>query len=84
MKRTRGFAAALCLAAVASLVGCAQNAAREDAELVTEDFMIPAADAGYQLHVRNKRPANLSKFEDRKSTRLNSSHSQQSRMPSSA
>ncbi len=30
--------------------------------MITEDFMVPAADAGVQLHVRNKRPANLTRF----------------------
>lgn len=30
--------------------------------LVTEDFMIPSADAGIELHVRNKRAAGLDKF----------------------
>lgn len=30
--------------------------------LVTETFMIPAADAGLQLHVRNMRPAGVSRF----------------------
>ncbi len=43
--------------------GCAQNAPLADSDLVTEDFMIPAADARFQLHVRNKRPANLTRFE---------------------
>ena len=30
--------------------------------LITEDFMVPATDAGVQLHVRNKRPADLTRF----------------------
>ena len=30
--------------------------------LITEDFMIPAADAGIELHVRNRRPAELTRF----------------------
>ena len=33
-----------------------------DASLVTEEFMIPAADPGIQLYVRNKHPANLTGF----------------------
>ena len=33
-----------------------------DAPLITEDFMVPAADPGVQLHVRNKRPADMTKF----------------------
>ena len=45
-----------------ALAGCAQNAPRGDAALVTEDFMIPAADPGFQIHVRNKRPADLNTF----------------------
>ena len=31
-------------------------------ELITEDFMVAAADPGVQLHVRNKRPADLTRF----------------------
>lgn len=30
--------------------------------LMTEDFMVPAADAGIELHVRNRRPAGLTRF----------------------
>jgi pimeloyl-ACP methyl ester carboxylesterase len=30
--------------------------------LICEDFMVPARDAGVQLHVRNRRPANLTRF----------------------
>jgi len=30
--------------------------------LITEDFMIPSADAGVELHVRNKRPQDLARF----------------------
>ena len=47
---------------VAVLAGCAQNAPRENTALITEDFMVPAADPGFQIHVRNKRPADLAKF----------------------
>jgi pimeloyl-ACP methyl ester carboxylesterase len=45
-----------------ALGGCAQNPSYGDSALVTEDFMIPAADAGYQIHVRNKRPESLNTF----------------------
>lgn len=45
------------------LASCAQSPTLAEPELITEDFMIPAADAGFQLHVRNKRPANLTRFE---------------------
>ena len=60
MLNRRTFVMASGLAILAS--GCAQSGPRADAELVTEDFMIPAADPGFQIHVRNKRPANLSAF----------------------
>lgn len=60
MLNRRTFVMASGLAILAS--GCAQSGPRADAELVTEDFMIPAADPGFQIHVRNKRPANLSSF----------------------
>ncbi len=30
--------------------------------LITEDLMVPAADPGVQIHVRNKRPADLTRF----------------------
>ena len=30
--------------------------------LITEDFTVPAADPGVQLHVRNKRPSDLTRF----------------------
>ena len=33
-----------------------------DGSLVTEEFMIPAADPGIQLYVRNKCPASLTSF----------------------
>lgn len=44
------------------LAGCAHQMPLGEAPLVTEDFMVPAADAGFQLHVRNKRPAGLTQF----------------------
>ncbi len=31
-------------------------------DLVSEDFMLPAADPGVEIHVRNRRPANLAHF----------------------
>ena len=31
-------------------------------QLVTESFMIPAADAGVRLHVRNKHPAGEDRY----------------------
>jgi pimeloyl-ACP methyl ester carboxylesterase len=41
-----------------------QHAATQpgNAALVTEEFMIPAADPGLQLYVRNKRPRDLARF----------------------
>jgi pimeloyl-ACP methyl ester carboxylesterase len=47
---------------VMALAGCAQHTPRGDNALITEDFMVPAADPGVQLHVRNKRPADLTLF----------------------
>jgi pimeloyl-ACP methyl ester carboxylesterase len=45
------------------LAGCAQTGTRSAPDLVTEDFFVPAADPGYMIHVRNKRPANLNNFQ---------------------
>ena len=55
---------ALGLALIAPLLlgGCAQDPVRDGGALVTEDFMIPSVDPGIQLSVRNKRPANLTRF----------------------
>ena len=44
------------------LAGCAQNAPHSDTALITEDFTLPAAEPGVQIHVRNKRPADLATF----------------------
>ena len=38
------------------------TAAQSQAALVTEEFMIPAGDAGIELFLRNKRPENLTSF----------------------
>ena len=38
------------------------SAAQAQASLVTEEFMIPAGDAGIELFLRNKRPENLNAF----------------------
>jgi pimeloyl-ACP methyl ester carboxylesterase len=58
------FVRALALVAGVALVacGCATAPAGGSASVVTETFMIPAADAGVQLHVRNKRPAGVDRF----------------------
>ena len=50
-------AVALC----AFLAGCASSPSGP-ARIVTETFMIPAADAGIQLHVRNKHPAGQDRY----------------------
>ena len=49
------------LAAVVVLAGCA-SAPPAPVAITTETFMIPAADPGIQLHVRNKRPAGQDRF----------------------
>jgi alpha-beta hydrolase superfamily lysophospholipase len=49
------------LAVVVGLAGCA-SAPTAPTSIVTETFMIPAADPGIQLHVRNKRPAGQDRF----------------------
>jgi pimeloyl-ACP methyl ester carboxylesterase len=56
--------AASCVAALAfALGGCAApGTSPGGAEVRTETFMIPAADAGIQLHVRNKYAAGASRF----------------------
>ena len=53
------------------------------AQLAFENAKLEAAKEGREVKTQEERPVNLSQG-DRKSTRLNSSHSQQSRMPSSA
>lgn len=57
------FLRSMAVVLLAFAAGCAQNATRGEPELVTEDFMIPAADPGVQIHVRNKRPAGMANFE---------------------
>ena len=47
---------------VIALAACSHSIERSSVALVTEDFMIPAADPGYMIHVRNKRPADLTTF----------------------
>lgn len=42
--------------------GCAQLPQQASTDLVTEEFMIPGADPGVQLYVRNKRPRALAAF----------------------
>jgi pimeloyl-ACP methyl ester carboxylesterase len=58
--------AALTLTITAVAGGCASSgtggASRAAPKLVTETLMIPAADAGIELHLRNRRPAGLDQF----------------------
>jgi pimeloyl-ACP methyl ester carboxylesterase len=42
--------------------GCAQLPKQPSTDLVTEEFMIPGADPGVQLYVRNKRPRDMAAF----------------------
>jgi pimeloyl-ACP methyl ester carboxylesterase len=43
-------------------LGVAMNASAADMRIVMEEFMVPAADAGIQLYVRNKHPEGVSRF----------------------
>jgi hypothetical protein len=58
--RFLAFLALSCLAGA-----CAQAPPRQSAAPITEEFMIPAADPGLQLYVRNKRPRDLDAFTPR-------------------
>ncbi len=72
MRITRLLATLWLATMVLALVGCATGggtaaggstaAAASLASIRTETFMIPAADAGIQLHVRNKYPAGAASF----------------------
>jgi len=42
--------------------GCVQSPMQSSAALVMEEFMIPGADPGVQLYVRNKRPRDMTAF----------------------
>ncbi len=56
------FALALLAALTLFAAGCAQVQGRPSADLAVEEFMIPGADPGVQLYVRNKRPRDLATF----------------------
>src|SRR3954469_14193265 len=43
-------------------LGVAMNASAADSRIMMEEFMVPAADAGIQLYVRNKHPEGVSRF----------------------
>jgi pimeloyl-ACP methyl ester carboxylesterase len=53
---------ALAALAAAFFIGIAAAAADTDVELVTEEFRVPAKDAGIELYVRNKHPEALRSF----------------------
>jgi len=53
---------ALATAAALLAAGCATAPAGGSTSVVTETFMIPAADPGIALHLRNKRPAGVDRF----------------------
>src|SRR3954467_1081116 len=46
----------------AVLAGCTTMQAGDSVKLATEEFMVPAADPGIQLYVRNKRPDGMTQF----------------------
>lgn len=50
------------LLVVTLLAACAQSPSQPSQDLVVEEFMVPGADPGVQLYVRNKRPRGLSDF----------------------
>ncbi len=53
----------LAAGAVATLVLSMPLAlAQQDAKLVMKEYMVPSSDAGIELYVRNKRPANVASF----------------------
>jgi pimeloyl-ACP methyl ester carboxylesterase len=53
---------AVAIGSAVLVAGCAQNPTADSGALVTEDFMIRSGDPGVELHVRNKRPAGLTRF----------------------
>ena len=42
--------------------GCAQQPPAQSVNLIAEEFMVPGADPGVQLYVRNKRPRDLALY----------------------
>ncbi len=50
------------LAVAALYVSLAATAFADDPKLATESYMIPSADPGIQLYVRNKHPAGVTTF----------------------
>ena len=44
------------------LAACAQSPSQSSQDLVVEEFMVPGADPGVQLYLRNKRPRDLAAF----------------------
>ena len=63
MTRIRRIAAWTLFAAIGIIAaGCASAPGQPATDLVVEEFMIPGADPGVQLYVRNKRPRDLTTF----------------------
>jgi pimeloyl-ACP methyl ester carboxylesterase len=56
------FVRAILVLAVLVLGACASHHPGGGATLEMEEFMVPAADSGIQLYVRNKRPAGVTRF----------------------
>jgi hypothetical protein len=50
------------LAAAALLASLALPALADDPRLVSESYLIPSADRGVQLYIRNKHPAGVTSF----------------------
>ena len=50
------------LAVAALCVSLAATALADEPKLATESYMIPSADAGIQLYIRNKHPAGVTTF----------------------
>jgi hypothetical protein len=64
MRKCRNRVGTIVLAALAATTAWApaDEAAADTAKLVTESTLIPSADAGIQLYLQEKRPADLTQF----------------------
>ncbi len=60
--RRRAILAAPPAAALLSAVAAPDHARAQAASLATEEFMVPATDAGIEIFVRNKRPEGMTSF----------------------
>ena len=55
-----------CASLIAAVsLSMAESASAMDAKLVMEEFMVPAADPGISLYVRNKHPRGATRFSAR-------------------